>query len=125
MARAATGWEALRVWESEQGVVPPEPYRTSVAETANGSPLGPPGDGGLLLPLGRLPPGWPDQGQPRDPAAGDVGGHVEHAGQRLDEFDLVIQELDVGCPASGVHPGRADAHRDLPPPRGRRDHRRL
>ncbi len=62
------GWDALRVWENEQGVVLPEPYRTFIAETANGSSLGPPEDGGLL-PLGWLPPYWPDQDQPRDPAA--------------------------------------------------------
>lgn len=63
------GWDALRVWEGRHGVVLPEPCRTFIAETANGSCLGPPEDGGLLPP-GRLPPGWPDQDQPREPAAG-------------------------------------------------------
>ncbi|WP_217553708.1 SMI1/KNR4 family protein [Streptomyces sp. GbtcB6] len=63
----ALGDDAVLVWESENRVVLPEPYRSLVAEIANGSSLGPPEDGGLL-PLGWLPPDWPDQGD-RDPAA--------------------------------------------------------
>jgi hypothetical protein len=61
------GHEAVSTWESEHGASLPEPYRTLVAEIANGSSVGPPEDGGLL-PLGWLPPSWPDHGQ-RDPAA--------------------------------------------------------
>ncbi|MCX4598674.1 hypothetical protein OG819_57290 [Streptomyces sp. NBC_01549] len=38
-------------WESQHGVVLPEPYRSLIAEITNGSSLGPPEDGGLL-PLG-------------------------------------------------------------------------
>ncbi|MFE2022973.1 SMI1/KNR4 family protein [Streptomyces sp. NPDC059499] len=45
----------------------PEPYRSLVAEIANGSSLGPPEDGGLR-PLGRLTPGRPYQAE-RKPAA--------------------------------------------------------
>ncbi|MFF4894825.1 SMI1/KNR4 family protein [Streptomyces sp. NPDC001068] len=63
----ALGDDAVSVWESENRVVLPEPYRSLVAEIANGSSLGPPEDGGLL-PLGWLPPDWPDLGD-RDPAA--------------------------------------------------------
>ncbi|PZT71400.1 SMI1/KNR4 family protein [Streptomyces sp. SW4] len=61
----ALGWEAVAAWEAENGVVLPEPYRSFVAEIANGSALGPPRDGGLQ-PLGRLPRAWPDLG-PRQP----------------------------------------------------------
>ncbi|MET8637349.1 SMI1/KNR4 family protein [Streptomyces sp. NPDC004096] len=63
----ALGDESVSAWESENGVVLPEPYRSLVAEIANGSSLGPPEDGGLL-PLGWLPPGWPYQAA-RNPAA--------------------------------------------------------
>lgn len=42
------GWEALRAWERRQGVVLREPYRTFVAEIANGTDDGPPDEGGLL-----------------------------------------------------------------------------
>ncbi|MFG2753916.1 SMI1/KNR4 family protein [Streptomyces xanthophaeus] len=56
----ALGYEALSTWEAENGVKLPEPYRSLIAEITNGSPLGPPEDGGLL-PLGWLPPGWPQQ----------------------------------------------------------------
>ncbi|WP_162688820.1 MULTISPECIES: hypothetical protein [unclassified Streptomyces] len=47
----ALGYEAVSTWEAENGTVLPEPYRSLVAEITNGSPLGPPEDGGLL-PLG-------------------------------------------------------------------------
>jgi hypothetical protein len=58
---APLGWEGVAAWEKANGVVLPEPYRSFVAEIANGSSLGPAEDGGLL-PLGWLPPGWPDLG---------------------------------------------------------------
>jgi hypothetical protein len=61
------GVEAVEEWEGVNGVRLPEPYRTFVAEIANGCGLGPPDDGGLL-PLGWLPPGFPDAGL-RAPAA--------------------------------------------------------
>ncbi|MFJ9692852.1 SMI1/KNR4 family protein [Kitasatospora sp. NPDC101183] len=61
----ALGQEEVERWEAENGVVLPEPYRAFVAEVANGSSLGPPGEGGLQ-PLGRLPDGWPESG-PRRP----------------------------------------------------------
>jgi hypothetical protein len=49
----ALGYESVSAWESENRVVLPEPYRSSVAAIANGSSPGPPEDGGLL-PLGWL-----------------------------------------------------------------------
>ncbi|MEV6532386.1 SMI1/KNR4 family protein [Streptomyces sp. NPDC051639] len=61
------GRDGVSAWESEHGVVLPEPYRTLIAEISNGSSLGPPEDGGLL-PLGWLPPDWHGQGD-RNPAA--------------------------------------------------------
>jgi hypothetical protein len=51
------GWEALWVWERKHGVVLPEPYRTFVAEIANGTDDGPPDEGGLL-PVGEKPASW-------------------------------------------------------------------
>nr|WP_246213986.1 SMI1/KNR4 family protein [Kitasatospora viridis] len=60
------GEEDVAVWEDEHGVRLPEPYRSFITHITNGSSYGPPEDGGLL-PLGWLPPGWPDQGD-RDPA---------------------------------------------------------
>ncbi|MFD8955013.1 SMI1/KNR4 family protein [Streptomyces xanthophaeus] len=63
----ALGYEAVSTWEAENGAVLPEPYRSLVAEIANGSSLGPPEDGGLL-PLGWLTPAWPHPAD-RNPAA--------------------------------------------------------
>ncbi|MFJ8062846.1 SMI1/KNR4 family protein [Streptomyces sp. NPDC096142] len=63
----ALGHDGVSTWESEHGLVLPEPYRSLIAEITNGSSLGPPEDGGLL-PLGWLPPDWP-YGSDRDPAA--------------------------------------------------------
>lgn len=55
--RRPLGWEQLRGWEARQGVVLPEPYRTFVAEIANGTDEGPTDEGGLL-PLGAKPDSW-------------------------------------------------------------------
>ncbi|MGW2397266.1 SMI1/KNR4 family protein [Kitasatospora sp. NPDC001664] len=55
------GRRAVAAWETEHGVTLPEPYRSFVAEVANGSSLGPAEDGGLQ-PLGLLPAQWPDLG---------------------------------------------------------------
>ncbi|MFE8925835.1 SMI1/KNR4 family protein [Streptomyces rochei] len=51
------GWVAVRAWERRHGVVLPEPYRTFVAEVANGTDDGPLDEGGLL-PLGEKPDSW-------------------------------------------------------------------
>ncbi|MEU8674695.1 SMI1/KNR4 family protein [Streptomyces sp. NPDC048560] len=55
--RRPLGWEGLRSWEDEHGVVLPEPYRTFAAEIANGTTEGPTYEGGLL-PLGAKPDSW-------------------------------------------------------------------
>ncbi|MFF0298386.1 hypothetical protein ACFYST_33605 [Kitasatospora sp. NPDC004614] len=46
----------MHAFEAEHGVVLPEPYRTFVAEIADGSPVGPPFYG--LVPVAELPAGW-------------------------------------------------------------------
>jgi hypothetical protein len=61
------GWDGVLAWEAEWGVTLPEPYRSLIAEAANGSSLGPPEDGGLL-PLGWLPPTWRDEDAERSPS---------------------------------------------------------
>ncbi|MFF2807315.1 SMI1/KNR4 family protein [Streptomyces sp. NPDC058000] len=62
-AGPALGWHAVRAFEAEHGVVLPEPYRTCVAEIADGWPAGPPEYG--LLPLAALPSDWGDDGSAR------------------------------------------------------------
>ena len=52
----ALGWDAVHAFEAEQGVVLPEPYRTFVAEIADGSRSGPPFYG--LVGLAELPHDW-------------------------------------------------------------------
>ena len=76
------GWPGLVAWEARHGVVLPEPYRTFVAEIADGCSLRLSSAEGPLLPLGRLPESWHrwdsvnwlspepfDSRAPRDPAA--------------------------------------------------------
>ncbi|MFE9812485.1 hypothetical protein ACFYRN_40025 [Streptomyces sp. NPDC005227] len=55
--RQPLGWKALQSWEDRHGVVLPEPYRTFVAEIANGVDVGPSEEDGLLT-LGETPAGW-------------------------------------------------------------------
>ncbi|NUR67851.1 MAG: SMI1/KNR4 family protein [Streptomyces sp.] len=62
---SALGWEAVRAFEAEHGVVLPEPYRTFVAEVSDGSRQGPPEYG--LLGLAELPDDWGDDGSGRKP----------------------------------------------------------
>ncbi|MER5312056.1 SMI1/KNR4 family protein [Streptomyces sp. NPDC002773] len=50
------GWEAVRIFEAEHGIVLPEPYRTFVAEICDGLRAGPPYYG--LLPLAQTPSDW-------------------------------------------------------------------
>jgi hypothetical protein len=61
---SALGWEAVRAFEAEHGVVLPEPYRTFVAEVTDGSYQGPPDYG--LVPLAELPDDWGDGRPVRD-----------------------------------------------------------
>ncbi|KOU60533.1 hypothetical protein ADK57_30340 [Streptomyces sp. MMG1533] len=63
---SALGWEAVHAFETEHGVVLPEPYRTFVAEMTDGSFQGPPEFG--LVGLAELPDDWEDEGRDRDPA---------------------------------------------------------
>lgn len=55
-ASPPAGWEAVRSFEAEHGIVLPEPYRTFVAEICDGLRAGPPYYG--LLPLAQTPPDW-------------------------------------------------------------------
>ncbi|MEV7654168.1 SMI1/KNR4 family protein [Streptomyces anulatus] len=50
------GPEAVRSFETEHGIVLPEPYRTFVAEICDGLRAGPPHYG--LLPFAKTPPDW-------------------------------------------------------------------
>jgi SMI1 / KNR4 family (SUKH-1) len=61
---SALGWEAVRAFEAEHGIVLPEPYRTFVAEMTDGSYSGPPHYG--LVPLAELPDDWGDGRPVRD-----------------------------------------------------------
>ncbi|MFE7561965.1 SMI1/KNR4 family protein [Kitasatospora sp. NPDC057500] len=63
-ADPALGWEAVHAFEAEHGVVLPEPYRTFVAEIADGSCSGPPDYG--LVGLAKLPGGWGGDRPERD-----------------------------------------------------------
>lgn len=61
---SALGWPAVRDFEAEHGVALPEPYRTFVAEIADGSFTGPPEYG--LVSLVDLPEDWPADSAERD-----------------------------------------------------------
>ncbi|MET8076086.1 SMI1/KNR4 family protein [Streptomyces sp. NPDC005303] len=61
---SALGWEAVRAFEADHGVVLPEPYRTFVAEVSDGSYQGPPEFG--LVGLAELPSDWGNDGSDRD-----------------------------------------------------------
>ncbi|MEU7027993.1 SMI1/KNR4 family protein [Streptomyces sp. NPDC046275] len=61
-AAPPAGWQAVRSFEAEHGVVLPEPYRTFVAEICDGLPVGPPYYG--LLPFAQIPDDW-GAGRPR------------------------------------------------------------
>ncbi|MFE5889574.1 SMI1/KNR4 family protein [Streptomyces sp. NPDC056462] len=63
-AEPALGWEAVAAFEAGHGIVLPEPYRTFVAEIADGSSSGPPEYG--LLPLAKLPSDWGGDQRDRD-----------------------------------------------------------
>ncbi|MEE1752141.1 SMI1/KNR4 family protein [Streptomyces sp. SP18CS02] len=58
------GWDAVRAYEAHHGIVLPEPYRTFVAEVADGCAAGPPVHG--LVPLAEPPSDRGDGGPVRD-----------------------------------------------------------
>ncbi|MFJ4831825.1 SMI1/KNR4 family protein [Streptomyces sp. NPDC088747] len=64
MGESALGWEGVRAFEAEQGIVLPEPYRTFVAETTDGSYSGPPDYG--LLSVAEVPDDWGGEEEERD-----------------------------------------------------------
>lgn len=73
------GWEGVLAWEAQQHVTLPEPYRTLIAEVANGSSPGPPAGTGLL-PLGWFPLSRREDDHERNPALPfplDRGWHWE------------------------------------------------
>lgn len=55
-AAAPLGWDRVRAFETRHGIVLPEPYRSCVAEIADGCEQGPPDYG--LVPLAALPGDW-------------------------------------------------------------------
>lgn len=61
---SALGWEAVHAFEAGHGIVLPEPYRTFVAEIADGSYSGPPEYG--LMAVAELPDDWGGEEQERD-----------------------------------------------------------
>jgi hypothetical protein len=60
---APLGWDAVHAFEAAHGVELPEPYRTFVAEVADGAKAGPPHYG--LVGLADLPADWGDDGGDR------------------------------------------------------------
>ncbi|MFE4662545.1 SMI1/KNR4 family protein [Streptomyces hydrogenans] len=62
-AAPPAGWEAVRSFEAEHGIVLPEPYRTFVAEICDGLAAGPPHYG--LLPFVEIPDDWDTDGSER------------------------------------------------------------
>lgn len=91
---SALGWEAVHAFETEHGVVLPEPYRTFVAEISDGSYTGPPKYG--LLGLAELPSDWHDDGTDRDlakPFPITEGWLWEEDDERYDDPDAVIDQV--------------------------------
>ncbi len=60
------GWPAVHAFEEQHGIVLPEPYRTFVAEIADGASEGPPDYG--LVELGKIPLDWGPNQPIQEPA---------------------------------------------------------
>jgi hypothetical protein len=91
---SALGWEAVRAFEAQHGVVLPEPYRTFVAEITDGSVQGPPDYG--LVGLAELPSDWPDDGADRDLAKPFPIAEAwlwEEDDERYEDPDAVIDRI--------------------------------
>lgn len=64
---SAMGWPGVHAFEVEHGIMLPEPYRTLIAEIADGSSSGPPDYG--LLGVAEMPDDWGDDRPVRELAA--------------------------------------------------------
>ncbi|MER7703546.1 SMI1/KNR4 family protein [Kitasatospora sp. NPDC097605] len=108
--RPALGWGAVRAFEAKHGVVLPEPYRTFVAEVADGAEAGPPA-------YGLVGPAEPPRGRAAGRPARELGRPFpltsawvwEDDPRPAEEIDpLVDRVLDhgsvvLGTEGCGVH----------------------
>ncbi|KOG30159.1 SMI1/KNR4 family protein [Streptomyces resistomycificus] len=91
---SALGWDAVRAFEAEHGVVLPEPYRTFVAEISDGSSQGPPEYG--LIGLAELPYDWGDDGEGRalgEPFPLTEGWLWEEDETEAEDLDAAIEQV--------------------------------
>ncbi|MFD4873653.1 SMI1/KNR4 family protein [Streptomyces sp. NPDC058420] len=91
---SALGWDAVRAFEAEHGVVLPEPYRTYVAEISDGSFQGPPEYG--LVGLAELPDDWggaEEKRYPGKPFPLTAGRLWEEDDGPSDDPDAVVEQV--------------------------------
>ncbi|WLQ39335.1 SMI1/KNR4 family protein [Streptomyces laculatispora] len=98
------GWEAVHAFESAHEIVLPEPYRSFVAEIADGSFSGPPAYG--LLPVAELPDDWGDDGQDRvlsKPFPLTTAWMWEEDPDRAEDADEILEQVyDHGSTVLGT-----------------------
>ncbi|MFD7732091.1 SMI1/KNR4 family protein [Kitasatospora phosalacinea] len=92
----ALGWAAVHAFETEHGVVLPEPYRTFVAEITDGSYAGPPDHG--LVALAELPADWGG-----DPAGRDLARPFPLTAAWLWEDDEETPGEELDARVDGVY----------------------